>query len=139
MKHYNIFRSSVNEVDINSSGDDKNGSRNASRFKPKPPPRNPNTTKTSHSYLISNGILSSKNHYHQKPINYAIQRSVAPTSMLHHVQSVKGSERLLYVTDKERMRDVGAEDADVSSQSSSSGVNIRNGARLPSNLGKVII
>ena len=139
MNYQIAFRSSVKEIITTSSGDDRNNSRNICRYKPKPPPRNPNITKTSNSYHVSNEILPYQGQHQQKHMTYITPRSVDQTSTLAHDQTVNNTGRLVYVTDKERIRDMGAEDADVSSQSSSSGVNVRSGLKPTSNLGKVMI
>ena len=109
---------------------------NSNRYKPKPPPRNPNTTKTcGNGYYASNEIVPYHDANSQRKLAYS--RTIAQGSGLTHDDFINNPKALQCNTESERIRDIGAEDADVSSQSSSSGVNVRSCTRLSTNIGKV--
>ena len=110
---------------------------NSYRFKPKPPPRNPNTTKTcGNGYYVSNEIVPFHNpNNSQKKLTFP--RTIAQGSILDRDDFIHNQKVVHCNTESERIRDIGGEDADVSSQSSSSGVNVRSCTRLSSNIGRV--
>ena len=64
-------------------------------------------------------------------------RTIAQGSVLNRDDYIHNQKLVQCNTESERLRDIGGEDADVSSQSSSSGVNVRSCTRLSSNIGRV--
>ena len=64
-------------------------------------------------------------------------RTIAQGSGLDRDEFINNQKVVQCNTESERIRDIGGEDADVSSQSSSSGVNVRSSTRLSSNIGRV--
>ena len=111
------------------------------RYKPKPPPRNPNTTKTCDSfYHVSSDVFSCQEQNSSLvPTKFSVPRgmSTGNTTLTH--ENLATSAKFNAYNTTERVRDPGAEDADVSSQSSSSSVIPRCGAKFQSNLGKVYL
>ena len=133
-----MFRPCQKEGNTTSSGDINYNSGNICRYKPKPPPRNPNTTKTSKGYYISNETVSYQDQNSQRQhMNFSLSKTIAQGPCLTRDGLINSTKMPQYKVEKERSRDMGAEDADVSSLSSSSGVNVRSGSRLQSHLGKV--
>ena len=110
------------------------------RYKPKPPPRNPNTTKTCDSfYHVSSDVFSCQEQNSLVPTKFSVPRgmSTGNTTLTH--ENLATSAKFNAYTTTERVRDPGAEDADVSSQSSSSCVFPRSGAKFQSNHVKVYL
>ena len=108
------------------------------RYKPKPPPRNPNTTKTCDSfYHGSSEVFSCQEQNSLVPMKFSVPRGMATGNASLTHENLATSAKFNAYNTTERVRDPGAEDADVSSQSSSSSVIPRCGAKFQSNLGKV--
>ena len=132
-----LHRTCLNEGNTPPPGDVNYHSRSLGRYKPKPPPRNPNTTKTYNNYHVSNELFPCEDLNSKNQIKLKFPKTIAQGHTLNHSDFINGYKLTSYGTDKEKIRDIGGEDADVSSQSSSSS-NIRSGGRLQSNLGKVL-
>ena len=135
-----LFRQCIKEDNTTSTSGDVNSSvlgSNQYRFKPKPPPRNPTTTKTCNDgYYVSNEIVPYQDaNNSQKKLTFP--RTIAQGSVLNRDDYIHNQKLVQCNTESERLRDIGGEDADVSSQSSSSGVNVRSCTRLSSNIGRV--
>ena len=85
---------------------------------------------------MSNEIVPFHNQNNsQKKLTFP--RTIAQGSVLDRDEYIHNQKVVQCNTESERIRDIGGEDADVSSQSSSSGVNVRSCTRLSSNIGRV--
>jgi hypothetical protein len=139
MNFHTIFRPCQKEGNTTSSGDINYNPGNTCRYKPKPPPRNPNTTKTSKCYYVSNETFPYQDQNSQRQqMQFSLSKTISQGPCLTHDDLTTNTKITQYNAEKERGRDICAEDADVSSQSSSSGVNYRSSSRLQSDLGKVL-
>ena len=138
MNFHIMFRPYQKEGNTTPSGDINCNSGNICRYKPKPPPRNPSTTKTSKGYYVSNESFAYQDQKTQRQnIKCPLSKTNAQGPCLTRDNLINNTKMPQFNSEKESSRDMGSEDADVSSQSSSSGINIRSGSRLQSHLGKV--